>query len=263
MSVDRHHRTALVVLPSSYDHETRIPILFAYHGGGGSAAQMRTQTRLDPIADEFGFAVIYLDAYDGFWVTPCPDCDNEGRDPLEEIDYAHDLIRSLSRSHALDPENVYATGFSMGGFFLNNVGCLSDLPFRGIAPVAAGARRTMPASCISSFSRRRIMVQITNGMVDLSVPPEGGEDWLGVDELTSWWRDWNGCEATSSGSLEPVVADESAPQIVRTDWSACAEGSKVQVQKVERIGHWWLTEDNNPSVVDYGRTLVSFFGLDQ
>lgn len=168
LTVDRREHTALVVLPSGYDHETRPPVLFGYHGGGGSAAQM--QTGLDAIADDFGFAIVYLDACDGFWVTPCPACDYEGRDPLEEIDYAHDLIRSLSRSHALDPDRVYATGFSMGGFFLNHVGCLPDLPFNG---------------------------------------------------------------------------------------------TKVQVQKVERIGHWWLAEDNNPSRVDCGRTIVEFFGLDR
>jgi polyhydroxybutyrate depolymerase len=263
MVVDRRERTALVALPASYDHETRIPVLFGYHGGGGSAAQMQAQTRLDSIADEFGFALVYVDAYDGFWVTPCPECDNEGRDPMEEIDYAYDLIRSLSRSHALDPDRVYATGFSMGGFFLNNVGCLPDLPFQGIAPVAAGARRTMPGTCLSTLSRRRLPVLITNGMVDLSVPPEGGDDWLGVDELTAWWRQWNGCDETSSAELEPELAGESAPQIVRTEWSRCGDGTKVQVQKVERIGHWWLTEDNNPSRVDYGRTIVSFFGLDR
>ena len=224
---------------------------------------MQTQTGLDAIADELGFAVVYLDAYDGFWVTPCPECDNEGRDALEEIDYAHDLIRSLSRSHALDPDRVYATGFSMSGFFLNNVGCLSDLPFRGIAPVAAGARRTLPSTCVASFSRRRLPVLITNGMVDLSVPPEGGDNWLGVDELTTWWRGWNDCDATSTGSVEPELAGESAPQIIRTEWSGCGAGAKVQVQKVERIGHWWLTQDNNASRVDYGRTIISFFGLDQ
>ena len=38
MVVDRRERTALVALPASYDHETRIPVLFGYHGGGGSAA---------------------------------------------------------------------------------------------------------------------------------------------------------------------------------------------------------------------------------
>ena len=262
-TADRRERTALVVLPSSYDHETRIPILFGYHGGGGSAEQMQTQTQLDAIADEFGFAVVYLDAYDGFFVTPCPDCDNEGRDPMEEIDYAHDLIRSLSRSHALDRDRVYATGFSMGGFFLNHVGCLPDLPFHGIAPVAAGARRSMPETCLSTLSRRRLPVLITNGMVDLSVPPEGGENWLGVDELAAWWRQWNGCDVTSEESLEPEIAGENAPQIVRTEWGACVAGTRVQVQKVQRIGHWWLTEENNASGVDYGRTIASFFNLDQ
>jgi poly(3-hydroxybutyrate) depolymerase len=106
MEMDGRDRTAIVVLPSGYDHETRVPVLFGYHGGGGSAQQMREQTDLDPIADEWRFAVVYLDAYDGYWVTPCPDYDNEGRDPLEEIEYAEDLIRSLSRSHALDPDRV-------------------------------------------------------------------------------------------------------------------------------------------------------------
>ncbi len=84
-----------------------------------------------------------------------------------------------------------------------------------------------------------------------------------MDELTAWWRLWNACDETSSGALEPEVAGETAPQIVRTERSRCGDGTKVQIQKVERIGYWWLTEDDNPSRVDYGRTIVSFFGLDQ
>ncbi|MCL7981498.1 MAG: hypothetical protein M8862_03145 [marine benthic group bacterium] len=264
MEVDGAERTATVVLPSGYDHETRLPILFGYHGGGGSAQQMRDQTGLDAIADESGFAVVYLDAYDGYWVTPCPECDNDGRDPLEEIDYAEDLIRSLSRSYALDPNRVYATGFSMGGFFLNFIVCHPDAPFAGIAPVAAGARRSLPAWCASFlFSRRPVQIIITNGMVDLSVPPEGGENWLGVDETVAWWREWNRCSASSTSEVDPETTGEFDPQLFRTEWTECGDQTKVQVQKVERIGHWWLTESNNASRIDYGRSIVSFFGLDR
>ncbi|MEJ2483719.1 MAG: PHB depolymerase family esterase, partial [Gemmatimonadota bacterium] len=264
MEVNGRNRTVLVVLPSGYDHENRIPVLFAYHGGGGSGQQMRDQTGLDEIADEFGFAVVYLDAYDGFWVTPCPECDNEGREPLEEIEFAGDLIRSLSRSHALDPDRVYAAGFSMGGFFLNFIACHPDAPFAGIAPVAAGARRSLPGWCASFlFHRRPVSVLVTNGMVDLTVPPEGGEDWLGVDEVTSWWREWNDCSIVSVSDVDPEATGEFDPQLFRTGWPECRRGTKVQVQKVERIGHWWLTEANNGSRIDYGRTIVSFFGLDR
>lgn len=263
MEIDGRDRSAIVVLPSGYDHETRLPVLFGYHGGGGSAQQMRDQTGLDGIAEESGFAVVYLNAYDGFWVTPCPECDNEGRDPLEEIDYAEDLIRSLSRAYALDPDRVYATGFSMGGFFLNFIACHPDAPFAGIAPVAAGARRSLPGWCASFlFNRRPVPVQITNGMVDLSVPPDGGENWLGVDDTAAWWREWNGCAASSTSYVNPESTGEFDPQLFRTEWPECSSQTRVQLQKVERIGHWWLTESNNASGIDYGRTIVDFFGLD-
>ena len=215
MEMDGRDRTAIVVLPSGYDHETRIPVLFGYYGGGGSARQMREQTDLDPIADESGLAVVYLGAYDGFWVTPCPDCDNEGRDPLEEIEYAEDLIRSLSRSHALDPDRAYTTGFSMGGSFLKFIACHPDAPFAGIAPVAAGARRSLPGWCATFlFIRHPAPVRITNGMGDRSVPPEGGETWPGVDELVAWWREWNGCTASSTSDVHPETTREFDPQVV-------------------------------------------------
>ena len=100
-------------------------------------------------------------------------------------------------------------------------------------------------------------------MVDLSVPPEGGETWLGVDELVAWWREWNGCTASSTSDVDPETTGEFDPQLFRREWAECRNGAKVQVQKVERIGHWWLTEANNASGIDYGRTIVSFFGLDR
>ena len=100
-------------LPLSYDHERRV---LAYHGSGMGAELMRQATGLDWIANEHGFAVIYPDASDGFFPIPCPDCQNDGRDGFEEINFAREIIRWTSETYAVHPDSVYATGFSMGGF---------------------------------------------------------------------------------------------------------------------------------------------------
>jgi poly(3-hydroxybutyrate) depolymerase len=84
-----------------------------------------------------------------------------------------------------------------------------------------------------------------------------------VDELVAWWREWNGCTASSISDVIPETTGEFDPQLFRSEWAERRNETKVQVQKVERIGHWWLTEANNASGIDYGRTIVSFFGLDR
>jgi polyhydroxybutyrate depolymerase len=262
VTVDGRTRTAVIHLPAGYVHDAslRLPLLLAFHGSGGSALQMREQTGFDLIAEDAGFIVAYLDA-DGFWVTPCEGCDNDGRAPDEDIRFARDLVWSLAESYAVDPYDVTATGFSMGGFFLHYLGCHPDSPVRGIAPVAANARETLPADCPLRSGRAPVDVLITNGLVDLVVPPEGTETTLSIDEGAEFWRDWSRCSAVTVEEAEPAEPVGDAPRILRTTWRDCGAGTRVAVQKVERAGHLWLRESTNAAGVDYGRTIARFFGL--
>lgn len=262
VTVDGRARTAVVHLPAGYVHDAarRLPVLLAYHGSGGSALQMRAQTGLDLISEDAGFIVAYLDAID-FWVTPCEGCENDGRAPDEDIRFARDLVWSLAQSYALDPYDVTATGFSMGGFFLHYLGCHPDSPVRGIAPVAANARRTLPTDCPLRSGREPVDVLITNGLLDLVVPPEGTANTLSIDEGAEYWRDWSGCGTASTEEAEPETPVGDAPRILRTTWTDCGASTRVAVQKVERTGHLWLRENANAAGIDYGRTIVRFFGL--
>ena len=123
---------------------------------------MRQATGLDWIANDHGFAVIYPEASDGFFPIPCPGCQNDGRDGFEEIDFAREIIRWTSETYAVHPDSVYATGFSMGGFFINYLGCAPNSPVRGIAPVAAGASPE-PKPPVEIDAARRAMIVYTSG----------------------------------------------------------------------------------------------------
>ncbi|MDP2469611.1 MAG: PHB depolymerase family esterase [Candidatus Palauibacterales bacterium] len=254
MTFAGRERSFIGHLPLSYDHERRVPLLLAYHGSGMHAEQLRQVTGLDWIANEHGFAVIYPEASDGFFPIPCPGCENDGRDGYEEIDFARQIIRWTSEKYAVHPDSVYATGFSMGGFFINYMGCAPDSPVRGIAPVAAGARSDFEGFCSSS----RPSVLIIHAIQDLVAPIEGGAKTMSIADLAELWRVHGACDATPASWDYP--ADAVGPPTVHASlWGGCAGAGPVRLDVIDGAGHRWLTSTDNPNEVDLGDVIADFF----
>jgi polyhydroxybutyrate depolymerase len=247
-------RSFLGHLPISYDHERRVPLLLAYHGSGMNAELMRQATGLDWAANAHGFAVIYPDASDGFFPIPCPGCLNDGRDGYEEIDFAREIIRWTSETYAVHPDSVYATGFSMGGFFINYLGCAPNAPVRGIAPVAAGARNDFNDFC----STPRPTVLIVHAIQDLVAPIDGGENSMSIEELAELWRTHGRCDATSVEWDYPAGA-VGLPTVHASRWDGCAGAGPVRLDVIDGAGHWWLTAADNPNELDLSEVIADYF----
>jgi polyhydroxybutyrate depolymerase len=241
-------------LPLSYDHERRVPLLLAYHGSGMDAELMRQATGLDWIANDHGFAVAYPDASDGFFPIPCPDCPNDGRDGFEEIDFAREIIRWTSETYAVHPDSVYATGFSMGGLFINYLGCAPNSPVRGIAPVAAGARDDFDGFC----STPRPKVLIIHALQDFLAPIEGGANSMSIAELAELWRSHNRCSATAAEWDYPSGA-AGLPTVHAKRWDGCSGRGPVRLDVIDGMGHWWPRADDNPSGLDVGEVIADYF----
>ena len=65
LMIDGHKRTYRVFVPDRVGRP--LPVVLAFHGGGGSGRQMEQYTRFDAIAEKEGFIVVYPDALDGNW----------------------------------------------------------------------------------------------------------------------------------------------------------------------------------------------------
>lgn len=247
-------RTFLGHLPLGYDHERRVPLLLVYHGSGMSAGLMRQATGLDWVANDHGFAVVYPDASDGFYPIPCPGCQNEGRSGTEEIDFARHIVRWMSERYAVHPDSVYATGFSMGGYFVNYLGCAPNSPVKGIAPVAAGAREDFDGFCGSP----KPAVLIIHALQDLVAPIDGGPNSMSIAELAELWRAHDRCDPV------PVEWDYPAgtsgpPAVHATRWDGCDGHGPVRLDVIDGAGHWWLTAGDNPNGIDLSETIGDFF----
>lgn len=232
----------------------RVPLLLVYHGSGMNAELMRQATGFDWVANDHGFAVAYVDAADGFYPIPCPGCANDGRDGYEEIDFAREIVRWTSETYAVHPDSVYAAGFSMGGFFINYLGCASNSPVRGIAPVAAKAREDFDGFCGSP----RPTVLIIHALQDLVAPIDGGPGTLSIAELAELWRVHGGCDATPVEWDYPTSATD-PPTVHATLWSGCDGRGPVRLDVIDGAGHWWPTAGNNLNGIDASETIAGFF----
>ena len=67
ITVDGLQRYYIIHLPANYSALKRLSIIFALHGGGGTAKNTVGQYNLNPVADKHDFIVIYPDAMNKSW----------------------------------------------------------------------------------------------------------------------------------------------------------------------------------------------------
>jgi polyhydroxybutyrate depolymerase len=127
-------RTYLLSVPDGYRTGTPLPLVFGWHGLGGSGERFRDGYGLE---EEAAGAAIFVYP-DGL---PQPSLRNRpGWDlrPDGDVRFFDALLADVQRSYCVDRGRVFSTGHSFGGYMTHTLGCLRPDLLRGIAPVAGG-----------------------------------------------------------------------------------------------------------------------------
>jgi polyhydroxybutyrate depolymerase len=220
-----------------------LPVVLAFHGGGGQGRRMAGLTGLDPLADRRGFIVAYPDGIDRHW--------NDGRSTIkrktDDVGFVAALLDEFERSYKIDRARVYATGISNGAMFSERLGC--DLAGRiaAIAPVAG----TMPVD-IADTCRPSAPVSVLQigGTADPIMPFDGGAvaDFGGLGEggvvlsdvrSAALWAGLDRCPAPAAPTVLPPAAEPDGTSVTRTIWAPCAGGARVVQLTIQGGGHTW------------------------
>ena len=119
---DGQSRSYIVYIPASYNGSTQYPLLFNFHGGGGTAAGFIYTNDMRPLADTAAFIAVYpqaaVDPLDGSnsWLHKAPTAHND-------VNFIEAIIDTLSNNYNIDNDRVYACGYSEGGIFSYELGC--------------------------------------------------------------------------------------------------------------------------------------------
>lgn len=181
---DRHY---IVVVPPGYDPNTAYPVVFGWHGRGGTAMVARLYFGIEEASD--GAAIfVYPDG------LPQADMmDQTGWNLMadgEDVAFFDAMLADVGSTLCVDAGRVFSAGHSFGGFMSNALGCFRGGTIRAIAPVAGGGPYGQCTGQVATW--------IAHGSLDEVVPLMFGE--MSRDS----WAAANGCDASMSEAVDPA-----------------------------------------------------------
>jgi polyhydroxybutyrate depolymerase len=243
-------RTYLVDMPPVSAQGRPLPVVLAFHGGGGNAGQFRGSNGLVQLGEREGFIVVHPEGTGVLGARSwnagfC--CGRAAELGLDDVGFVAALLDDLARRTPIDPQRIYATGHSNGGMIAYRLA--AELPGRlaAIAPVG-GARladtldEAEPIPLLHVHSRTDPRALYDGGLG----PPFPGTDHRAqhppVEEVIAQWRSRNGCIGEPS-LVESRVAPPSGPDAGhRADhlaWRDCSRGRPVEFWRLDGPGHGW------------------------
>lgn len=218
ISVGGAKRTYALYVPPSHDGSKRYPLVFVFHGDGGTGASIRKAFGLEAVANDAAIFV-YPDGEGHSWNLDA----KAGANP--DIALFDALVSEMKSKWSVDDERIFATGYSSGGYFANQLGCRRGSVLRAVATHAAGGPYGADDEYDDSGNlvcpEPPVAALVSHGTADTTVAPSEGVS------SRDHWRRVNACSnATTPHAPSPCV-----------EYIGCAPGRPVVWCEVPGVGH--------------------------
>lgn len=210
-------RTYKIYVQTKYKNNRPTPLVVDFHGFGMSALFQYQYTQMWALAEKFKFILVTPQGIENSWnAGNC--CDPAKNLGVQDVQFVSDMIDQIMEDYCINPNRIFATGFSNGGSLSIRLGCdLSDR-IAAIAPVASGG---LPLSCKPS---RPVPIISFKGTAD----PTYGKALIAIEMA----RQKNGC----SNETEIYYQEGDVTCIAYKD---CDENASVVFCEIEGGGHNW------------------------
>jgi polyhydroxybutyrate depolymerase len=242
-------RSYLVRLPPRFRQRGPLPVVLAFHGGGGTARVFKAYARLDAVADREGFVAVYPDGTGPFrrsvltWnAGDC--CGWASEHGVDDVGFALAVLDDLARDLPVDHARVYATGHSNGAMMAYRLAVDASPRIAAIAAVAgAAATDRLPAGPVP--------VLHVHSVDDARAVYAGGYAapfpfaavrvrHRPVEPTLGRWAEHNGCPG------DPAVMDRRATERAGRRhtatlhvWAGCPDNAEVALWRLTGAGHGW------------------------
>jgi polyhydroxybutyrate depolymerase len=202
-----------------------------FHGFSLPADAFATYTRFNEVADAQDVIVVYPTGQGdaATWNTA------QDVTIADDVQFANDLLDKLEKELCIDPDRIFAAGFSNGGAMAQRLACASPERIAAIATIAS-----MYTDC-----RADVPWVAFHGIDDPRSPFEGGQVASGgslqpVRRVVSDWARELGCDALAQIS-RPTESVELSTYV------NCLRGQgEVLLYSLIRAGHTWPGSEDLP-----------------
>ncbi|MGD9563134.1 MAG: PHB depolymerase family esterase [Pyrinomonadaceae bacterium] len=235
-------RSYILHLPPTYKKDKPLPLVIAFHGGGGNAANMIRMSGFSEKADKENFIVVYPNGsgrFDNILLTfnavGC--CAYAMKNKVDDVAFVSKLIDKLTAEYAVDKTRVYLTGFSNGALISHYLAAKLSDKIAAAAPVAGSIFASSPRP------NGKVAILIIHGTADTALPYDGGmseraivapnqsEPYKSVADSAKYWADNSGCKGRPVTSVKGNITTEK--------FTGCAKQGDVEVISIKGGLHSW------------------------
>jgi polyhydroxybutyrate depolymerase len=230
MTVDGIKRSFITYIPSNTDKDRLMPLVISLHGGFASPKGQFRLADFRPLADKDKFIVV-CPASKQIWHDGA---NNKGIDDVKFIDH---LITYVINTYHADPQRVYITGISNGGFMTTRLACQLHKRIAAIAVVAASLDRgegydlEVPKPVIYMHGTKDPIVKIAGGKMF-------GRHIYSQQEIVKKWVTLDHCDLRPVITKIPDKAGDGT-SVVKEEYSNPENGLKVVSYTIMNGGHTW------------------------
>jgi polyhydroxybutyrate depolymerase len=231
ITVDGRERTFIVQEPKV--KKGKLPVVFAFHGGGGRGINMATVGFRDMVAEE-QFLAVYPDGWKGNW--------NDGRNApsiasqregVDDVKFVRAIVEYLASRYDIDRSRIFATGVPNGGIFCHYLAAKASDLFAGIAPIIGGMAKPVAKTFNPSHPISLLVIQSdADPFVPINGGPIAGSDRRGrviaTDEMLKKYLAHNGINAEPKVEQLPDIDPHDGTVTVVYCWSPGRNGVRVE-----------------------------------
>ena len=226
-------REYMIYVPEMYDESTKVPILFNFHGGSGTASGHVYFSDMRLIADTANFILVYPQGLYNVWNNSLSS-DSNSKNKTDDFGFVEAMISKISSDYSIDATRVYAMGFSNGADMSHALACvLSD---KIAAIVSMGGLLYKHTSENTNPSPKGIMS--IHGTNDNERPYYNGIDgyYLSIEKMHEYWISHNNI------NTPPIIYSFSSKglSIDYYSYKNSIKNISIDHYKVVDAGHDWL-----------------------
>ena len=241
--VNGEERSFRLSVPSS-DAGIKLPIVIAFHGGGGSEEDFQQQSEFDALGELEKFIMAYAIAEDGRTSAEGEWFLNTAATSRDDNDFSEAIIDELSETYCIDEDRLYAIGYSLGSMYTYEIACQLNHRFAAVASFAG----TMPVNPETCGLTGSMAVMHIHGKLDYIIDYDEDWDWKdgeheGVGTMSNipgmidYWAEKSNCQDENTHAH--LFDGDEVEHIIHSD---CDGDVRIEHYGMETQEHTWPNE---------------------
>jgi polyhydroxybutyrate depolymerase len=218
-------------------------VVLNFHGFTSDSSQQILLTNMNAKADAEGFIAVHPDGTGVVKSFNAGLCCGEALDNnTDDVGFVRDMLDNLASDLCVDPQRIFATGMSNGGFLSHRLACELADRIAAVAPVAGvmGLPSCTPV--------RPVPIMHFHGTADPLVPYMGGQPldlpefggvlptFPSVPDTFEGWRQRNGCPDPAQ---QPAAITYQNGDVTCQTYQDCQGDAETTLCTVDGGGHTW------------------------